>query len=666
LNTIDYTVIAVYLSFLIGLGLYLRKRASASLEDYFLGGRKLPWWALGISGMASFLDITGTVLIVSFLYILGPRGLFIEFRGGAVLVLAVFLLWTGKWQRRSGCMTGAEWMIYRFGEGRGGQAARILKAVSEVIFTIGMLTYMAKGVGIFLNMFLPFSPAVCSIMLIGVAALYTMISGFYGVVFTDMIQSAIILIAVITISAMAIFSFSDTASLNTIAQQVTGAEQWASSVPHWNTPTPQGYEKYHYLFMFALFYLFRNILYGMGFGDDPKYFGARSDRECGSLTFLWTCLMMFRWPMMMGFAVLGIFLVHKTFPDQKVLLDTSQAVKQYYVQQSYPDNPAAHTDEKILGQAIPKTQWDQKVSDIINSPDDHKEIVAKIKTTLGEEQWTDKLKMVSYEGIVNPERILPSVILFKIPLGFRGLLLVALLAASMSTFDSTANRGAGFFTRDLYQRYLRPKAGNRELILSSWFFILIVAAAALICGNFVENINDIWEWIAMGYGAGMIVPMFLRFYWWRFTGIGFAVGMAAGITGAILQRIFLPDIDPRIQFTGLLGVGLVSCVLGTYLSPCPEQNVLEHFYKTTRPFGFWGHLKKTVSPQFYADMRKEHRNDIISLPFALGWQVCLFLLPMQLIIRAWTAFGVTFVIFLGCLGGMYLFWYRNLPEDTKE
>ena len=65
LSVTDYTVIACYLACLVGLGLYLKKRASGSMEDYFLGGRKMPWWALGISGMASFLDLTGTMVIVS-------------------------------------------------------------------------------------------------------------------------------------------------------------------------------------------------------------------------------------------------------------------------------------------------------------------------------------------------------------------------------------------------------------------------------------------------------------------------------------------------------------------------------------------------------------------------------------------------------------------------
>ena len=62
----------------------MKKKASGSLEDYFLGGRKLPWWALGISGTAFYLDVAGTMIITSFLFLLGPRGLFIEFRGGVV------------------------------------------------------------------------------------------------------------------------------------------------------------------------------------------------------------------------------------------------------------------------------------------------------------------------------------------------------------------------------------------------------------------------------------------------------------------------------------------------------------------------------------------------------------------------------------------------------
>ena len=195
LNTIDITFIAVYFSILIVLGLFLSRKASASLEDYLLGGKKLPWWALGFSGMGSFLDVTGTALIISFLFMLGPRGIFVEFRGGAVLVLAVWMVWAGKWHRRSNCMTGGEWMIYRFGEGFGGKFARIARAGGFIVLAVGLLAYLSKGIGLFLSMFINLSPTACTLIMVTIVTIYTIFSGFYGVVFTDMFQSVIVLIA---------------------------------------------------------------------------------------------------------------------------------------------------------------------------------------------------------------------------------------------------------------------------------------------------------------------------------------------------------------------------------------------------------------------------------------------------------------------------------------
>ena len=653
LNAVDYCVIAVYFSILVGLGLYLKGRASASLEDYFLGGRRMPWWALGISGMASFLDITGTMLVISFLYMLGPRGLYIAFRGGAVLVLAVMLLWIGKWHRRSGCMTGAEWMSYRFGEDFWGRAARILKAIAEIIWTIGMIIYMGKGIGLFLSMFLPFSPFTCALIMLSVAVVYTMLSGFYGVVFTDIFQSVIILIAVISISTLAVLKLAGHGDLAALAQTVTGNSDWVTSRLQWKTTMPKGYELYNSLGMFALFYVLRNIFHGMGYGDDPKFFGARNDRECGTLTFLWTWLMMVRWPMMIGFAVLGLFLVQRSFPDQGVLIQAAASIKEH------------------VG-PVDETRWEQVIAGIMNKPSAYPaELITRLRELLGAD-FSSKLPLLGYQGTVNPERILPAVILFYIPAGLRGMLLVALIAASMSTFDSNVNRGTAFFTRDLYQRFFRPKAAQRELIYASWVFIIAVAAVGLVAGNYIKNINDIWGWIIMGLGGGTLVPFFLRFYWWRFNGSGFALGMALGLTGAVAMKIATPYLiacsefwsileDERWQFVIALSIGLVSSFAGTFLTKPTSRKVLEHFYRTTRPFGLWGPLKGTLDPKLRAATQREHRNDLLALPFNLGWQVTLFLLPMQLVIGSFKAFWMTLPIFVVCLIGMYVFWYRNLP-----
>lgn len=640
LNAFDYSVIAVYALVLIGMTFYLKKLASQSLEDYLVGGRSLPWWMLGVSGMASYLDVAGTMVIVSFLYMLGPRGLFIEFRGGAVLVLVLMMLWTGKWHRRSGCLTGAEWMIYRFGDGPGGRFAQLAKAIATIIWLIGMLAYLIKAMGLFLSMLLPFSPTQCAAGLILVASIYTMFSGFYGVVFTDLLQSLIIVAAVALVSSLAMSQFSDGAALEALAAQVTGNKDWTAAMPHWHTSMPAGYEQYEALIAFAGIYLLRNLFFGLGTGDDPKYFGARSDAECSKLSFLWTCLMSVRWPMMMGFAVLGIVLVGKLFPDQGIIQDVAGVIKQHLP-------------------AVTEETWQDATSALINSPDSNAPLVAELNARLGE-RWRDKLLLVSYHGTVNPERILPAVLLFEIPAGFRGLMLIALLAASMSTFDSNVNLTAGLFVRDIYQKYLRPAAPIRELLFATWMFIAAVVGTGFLFAYSVKSINEVWDWVLMGLGGGMMVPIILRMYWWRFNGGGFAIGMLCGTTAAIAQRLFLADLGPQYQLLLIGGVGLLASVTGALLTAPTDADVLRHFYQTTWPFGFWKQFKNELPEDVAQQVTAEHNRDIAAVPFALTFQVMIFLAPMLLIIRNWSAFAVCTAIAAIAFWGLYRIWLQHI------
>ncbi len=641
LNWIDYTIIALYACVLIGMTVYLKKLASASLEDYLVGGRSLPWWMLGVSGMASYLDVAGTMVIVSFLYMLGPRGLFIEFRGGAVLVLVIMMLWTGKWHRRSGCLTGAEWMTYRFGDGPGGRFAQLAKAIATIVWLVGMLAYLIKAMGLFLSMLLPFSPMQCAAAMIGVAAVYTMFSGFYGVVLTDLVQSVIIVIAVVLVSYLAMTQVADSETLQALATRVTGNAQWTTATPQWRTPMPPGYEQYQALITFAGLYLLRNLFFGLGTGDDPKYFGARSDAECSKLSFLWTCLMSVRWPMMIGFAILGLVLVGDLFPDQAVLQDTAAIIKQ-------------HMPE------VNEETWQATTSRLLYSPaSDDAPLVAELKARLGE-RWKDQLLLISYHGTVNPERIMPAVLLFKIPSGFRGLMLIALLAASMSTFDSNVNMTAGMFVRDIYQKHIRPTAAIGELLMATWLFIAAVVVLGFLFAFRVKSINEIWDWIIMGLGGGMMMPIILRLYWWRFNGGGFACGMVFGMAAAVSQRIFFPGLNPQFQLLLIAGVGLAASVLGALLTPPTNPEVLRNFYRTTWPFGFWKHLKDELPASVRQQVTSEHRRDIAAVPFALTFQVMIFLAPMLLVIRNWPAFAVCSLIGAVALFGLYQIWLRNI------
>ncbi|MFM2242583.1 MAG: Na(+)/glucose symporter [Verrucomicrobiota bacterium] len=645
-GTTDYVFMGLYVLVLIFLGFYLKRLASRSLDNYICGGKNIPWWAMGVSGMASFLDLAGTAVIVSFLFMMGPKGLFVEFRGGAVLVLPFMMLWTGKWHRRSGCLTGAEWNIYRFGDCWGGRASQLMGVIATVLTTIGMLAYLIIGAGIFLSTFLPFSPEACSLALLVMATLYTMMSGFYGVIFTDLFQVLIILVAVIYISVKAFTGVADVDEISQIAMKVTGSPDWINGAPQWNVHVPEGYEVYKHLLIFASFYLVRTIVAGLGTGADPRYFGAKNDRECGKLSMLWTVLMTVRWPMMIGIAVMGLYLVNDLLPEQTKLKEAAALVHE------------AHP-------GTTKPQWGTLVSSITNAPEKQDPaLVGSLKSLLGEDKWAEKMNLLSYEGTVNPEKILSAVLMMSVAEGMRGVLVIALIAAALSTFGSWVNLATGQFVNDFYRKWIRPQAQTRELIFASWGTVVGIVTCSFLFSLTLESINDIWGWMMMGFGAGFLVPAFLRLYWWRFNGAGSAVGTLIGIAAAIVQRLLWPDLNEVWQFVFVLTVGFVSSVTVALLTKPTDPQVLRKMYLQTRPFGVWGHLKNMLSPEERERTSQEHRRDLMALPFAMLWQTTLFLAPMLFIIHNWEGFAITSAICLGSFAAIWFLWFRHQPGEN--
>ncbi len=645
LNFIDSSIIVIYLIITMGVGLIMTRKASQSLDNYYLGGRSLPWYMLGMAGMANWFDLTGTMIITSFLYMLGPKGLFIEFRGGAVLILAFLICYTGKWHRRSGCMTGAEWIAYRFGTGTEAKWMRFFKAFMTVVATVGMLAYLIRGTSLFVGMFIPMSPVMVTAGIVAFCTLYTMMAGFYGVVLTDLVQGAIVLIACVVVSVVAFNLVPSMDALAEVALSVTGNSTWTSSMPKWQTEMPAGYEMYQSLILFAAFYLMRNIIGGMGTGDESRYFGAKSDRDCALQSMLQGVTVAFRWPMMMGFAILGLFLVDQLLPTGNKSMEATAIVKTYH-----PD--------------IEQGFWHELTTGIINSPEAYDPaMVQGLENTLGEE-WQKRLPIVGYNGSVNPEQILPAVLLNSIPTGLRGLLIVAMLAAMMSTLTGEVNKTSAQVVKDIYQNSLRPKAKNRELILVAYISTAAIVAGSFWMGISAKSINSLWGWIIMSLTAGGLAPYVLRLYWWRCNAWGQIGGTVLGGIGAVTQRIIAPEMSELYQFGLMTGLSFAGTIGFSYMTAPTPMPILRNFYRTTRPFGWWGPLKADTEPGLLKKWQAEHRNDIISVPFVMTAQVTIFLMPMQIMIKSYSAFFMTLPIFIFAVVGTYWFWWRNLPPKN--
>lgn len=593
MTVLDYAIVFLYLGAIVVVGLVMQRKASRGIDSYFLGNRKLPWWVLGASGMASNTDVAGTMINTAFIYALGTKGFFIEIRGGVTLIMAFLMIFMGKWNRRARVMTMAEWMHFRFGNNREGDLARIIMALAMIIMTIAMITYFAIGAGKFVGEFLGIPPRLAAILMIILAMIYTVASGLYGVVWTDVFQGVLIFGVIIFLCVLAMktvvlpeeFLVSVPMGGGTFQTIKTTLAEWTRIIPPMEMDMPGEYSIYNLFGIAIMFYLFKVTIEGSGGTGGymiQRYFAAASDREAGLLSLFWTTLLAFRWPLITSFAMLGV----------------------YY-------------------------------------------------------------GITSGEPIADPELVLPTVINNYVPVGVKGLLVAGLIAAAMSTFDSTVNAGAAYWVKDLYQTYINPNASEKNLMLHSRMASIIIVVLALLFSYTISNINEIWGWITMGISAGMLLPQLLRWYWWRFNGYGFAGGIVAGMLTAIVIKLVTTQIPEYTSFLIASAASLAGCLLGTYLTRPTEQSVLERFYKITRPFGLWGSIRNSLPADTHQRINRENRRDLFSIFLAVPWQLVLFLLGMMIIFQRWVNFSYLLVVFVILSLGLYFTWFRHLSSEVK-
>ena len=598
MSIIDYGIILVYLTTIVLIGLRMQRKAGQNIDSYFLGEKKLPWWALASSGMSSNLDISGTMIIAALIYALGAKGFYIEIRGGVTLIMAFLMIYMGKWNRRSGAMTLAEWMKLRFGEGRPGQAARLVAAISSIIMTVAMVTYFALGGGKFLDQFLGIgnylglpSEFWAATLLISIAMVYTVASGLYGVVWTDVFQGILIFGAIAYMASLAYsinlpeeFTISLPLFDGGFQRYTTTLKEWTSIIPssELNIDGASQYSIYNLFGVAIMFYLMKVVLEGSGGTGNymlQRFFATKDDREAGLLSAFWVFLLSFRWVFIGSIAIIGVSLGTK---------------------------------------------------------------------------------------IVDPELVLPAVV-ETLPIGIKGFLIAGLMAAGMSTFDSTVNAGAAYWVKDIYQLYINPQASEKKLMAHSYMASVFIVIAGLGLMLVFKNINDIWGWITMSIGSGLLLPMLLRWYWSRMNGWGFAIGTLSGMISAIAFKAIAPaGVTEYTMFVLSTTVSLIGTIIGTMFTKPTDESTLQSFYNKTRPFGSWGRFKSQLNPEEIQAVDKENRRDIFSTVLAVPWQVSFFLLMMSFMFKAWTNVLVLGVVFLVLSISLYFTWYKHLSTDAIQ
>jgi hypothetical protein len=142
-------------------------------------------------------------------------------------------------------------------------------------------------------------------------------------------------------------------------------------------------------------------------------------------------------------------------------------------------------------------------------------------------------------------------------------------------------------------------------------------------------------------------------------------GSLFGGIGALAQRFLVPGLVEWLQLLVMMGLSFGGTIVISLLTSPTSRDTLRHFYRTTKPFGAWGPLRDEMPAPERAAMAREHRNDILAVPFIMLSQVSLFLITMQFIIRSWTALAWTGALLAIGLAGTYRYWWKNLaPADN--
>ncbi|WP_445455153.1 sodium:solute symporter family protein [Flavobacterium sp. HNIBRBA15423] len=605
LHSIDILIVSLYLITIIIIGLVLRKRAQKSKDDYLLGGKSIPWYMLGLSNASGMFDISGTIWLVTLMFVYGIKSAWIPWLW-PVFNQIFLMVYLSKWLRRSNATTGAEWIGTRFGFGKGAKLSHIIVVVFALVVCLGYLAYGFIGLGKFVEVFVPWEmvsnyipftvsseyvPHFYGTIFTLFAVFYSLLGGMSGIVWADVVQFAIMTVAALVIGYLG-WQAVGTGTLavpegwmNPFMGELS--MDWSKIIPQVNEKIKSDGFGIFSIFLFMM--LFKGVLVSVA-GPAPTYdmqkiLSTKSPSEASKMSgFVSVILMPIRYLMIAGFAALALI---------------------YY----------------------------------------------------------EKLDLLNAAGDIDFELLLPTAINQFVPVGLLGLLLAGLIAAFMSTFAGTLNAAQAYLVNDIYLKYKNPEASSNQIKNMNYVTGIVVVIISIILGFFAEDVNSVLNIIVSVLYGSYVGANILKWHWWRFNGEGFFWGMVAGLVAAYFAPILFPNVNVLYLFPLLLVISLIGSILGTFSAPPTEDKILIEFYKNVKPWGFWKPIHDKIlieNPNF--EKNETFGLDMFNVFIGIIAQTTLVILPMYLIFRQSTPVYITLVVLIVCVLLLKKYWWNKLEE----
>lgn len=600
LSGLDFAVIFLYIAATIGIGFWISKRASKDLDAYVLGGNRIPWYLLGISNASGMFDISGTMWMVYLLFVYGLKSVWIPWLW-PVFNQVFMMVFLSVWLRRSGVMTGAEWIRFRFGEGRGALLSHYVVVLFALLNVLGFIAFGFIGIGKFAAVFLPWkwsedphtNEVLYGLAITAITSLYVIKGGMLSVVFTEVMQFFIMTVACIAVGI--------------IGMQLVSPDMLAKV-------TPDGWGQ--------LFFGWKLDLNWSGLLD------AANTRIAED-----------------GWTLFGAFWMMLLFKG------TLQSLA----------GPAPNYDmQRVLSARTPVEA--AKMSGVVNVvllfP---RYMLITGLTVLALAYFMDDLRAMGES--VDFEAILPFAMKSYIPAGLLGLLIAGLLAAYMSTFAATVNAAPAYLVNDIYKRFINPDAPAKTYVRWSYVVSLLFVVVGSAIGLYVTSLNTVIQWIVAALYGGYTASNVLKWYWWRFNGYGYFWGMVGGMAAASLIPILFPAWPILYTFPVIFLSSMAASIAGSLAYPPDDMAVLVSFYKKVRPWGFWKPVHaQLLEVEPTAQPNTDFGRDMFNVAVGIVWQTALTAAPIFLVIQEFSKFGIAVAVIAGTSWILKYNWYDKLRD----
>jgi Na+/proline symporter len=532
----DWLVVGTYLVWMVYDGLK-RAKGTDKLEGYLLANRSLPWWAVGLSVMATQLSAITLVGTTGQGYADGLR--FVQFYFGLPLAMILLSVTVVPFFHRARVFTAYEYLERRFDAktrlltsvlflASRGMACGVIIAAPAVILSIVLgwnLTFTVLAIG------LP-------------TAVYTIYGGVQAVTWTDVKQMAIIVFGLLAAVTVLLTSLPDTIG-------VSQALHLAGSAGRLRTLDFSFNLNETYTFWSGMIGgLFLMLSY---FGCDQsqvqRYLTAKSIDE-GRSSLLMSAYAKIPLQALVLLTGVLVFVLYLFVPAPMLFnrayeaeLRSSPRAAEYEMLERRFDT--AHEERKAQAERAAAVRSSGDVAAIAAATDAfmaaerqvatiRRTAVTLVRDVTGNAQYND----VNY--------VFPTFITTRMPIGLVGLMIAAIFAAAMSSIAAELNALATASVIDIYRRHFKPEAADRHYLhvsrLATGFWGLFACSVAIYAstlGSLIEVVNRFGSFFYGSILGVFMLAMLTR----RATGMGAFVGLLAGMIAVASVAFGRPDIS---------------------------------------------------------------------------------------------------------------------------